>query len=258
MSKFLELISGLEKQARSTKIDLLTPENGSTRKQENRIKKRHQSIDDLTVAQTIETLVADAEELRKSEMMYRKVIEQLPHRVYIQDVNLRYFLCNETYAQDLDIKPEEIRGKTVFDFFQEKMAEKLFTAEKQVLSSGEWKVTEEKYLVSGQELTVLAARNPVKNDAGGIIGLLVVLRDITEDKRRDERYVQVKNFEELFVQEKTKSDALSMELERMTSERDQLQAEIETLQESMKKQMALCDADEEKQSLRKSSDSKDK
>ena len=207
----------------------------------------HQAIDDLTrVVQKIETLEADAEELRKSEMMYLKVIEHLPHRVYIKDDSLHYVFCNKTYAQDLNIKPEEIRGKTVFDFFQGKMAEKVFLEEKQILSSGEWGATEEKYFISGQELTVLAARIPVRNDIGDIIGLLVVLRDITEDKRRDERYAQLKNFEELFVQEKTKSDTLSMDLERMTAQRNQLQAEVEDMQEGMKKQMALRDADEEK------------
>jgi PAS domain S-box-containing protein len=237
MSRLLKLLLDSEKQERSTKIDLLTPGGGLTRKEINR-------IDDLTVVQTIEALEAEAEELRKSEMMYRKVIEQLPHRVYIKDVNLRYILCNETYAQDLNIKPEEIRGKTVFDFIQGKMAEEVFLEEKQALKSGEWRVTEEKCLVSGQELTVLAARIPVKNDIGDIIGLLVVLRDITEDKRRDENYARFKNFEELYIQEKTKSDSLTMELERMTAQWNQLQTEIEDMQERMKDQMALCDADE--------------
>ena len=100
MSKLLKFISELKEQERSKMINLLTPEDGLTRKQNNRIEKQYQAIDDLTVAQTIDTLLADAEELRKSEVMYRKVIEQLPHRVYIQDVNLHYVLCNETYAQD--------------------------------------------------------------------------------------------------------------------------------------------------------------
>jgi PAS domain S-box-containing protein len=206
-----------------------------------------QAIDELTrVVQKIETLEADAEELRKSEMMYRKVIEQLPERLYIVDDNLHYVFCNETYAQDLNIKPEEIRGKSAFDFFIGKIAEKIFWHDKEILCSGVLRETEEKYSVSGQEFTVRATRIPVRNDIGDIIGLQVVLRDITEDKRRDERYAELKNLEEVFVQEKTKSNTLSMDLERMTAQRNQLQAEIEDMQESMKKQMALRDADEEK------------
>jgi len=43
----------------------------------------------------------------------------------------------------------------------------------------------------------------------------------------------------------------------MTAQRNQLQAEVEEMQESMKKQMALRDADEEKQSLVGPFDSKD-
>ena len=216
-------------------------------KHQTEYKLLEQARDELTrVVQKIETLEADAEELRKSEMMYRKVIEQLPQRLYIMDLNLHYIFCSEMYAQDLNIKPGEIRGKNVFDFFQGEMAEKVFLEERQVLSSGVLREMEEKYFISGQELTIFATRIPVRNNIGDIIGLLAVLRDITEDKRRDEHYAQLKNFEKLFVQQKTKSDTLSMDLERMTAQRNQLQAEIEDMQESTKKQMALRDADEEK------------
>jgi signal transduction histidine kinase len=100
------------------------------------------------------------------------------------------------------------------------MAEKMITEETEILSSGVKKEMEEKYVVSGKELTVLATKTPVRNDSGDIIGLLVVLRDITEDKRREEQHAsRLRNLVELFDQEKTKSDALSMDLERMTVER---------------------------------------
>jgi predicted RNase H-like nuclease (RuvC/YqgF family) len=62
----------------------------------------------------------------------------------------------------------------------------------------------------------------------------------------------IEQLEEQLLQEKTKSDALSMDLERNTAERNQLQAEIKEMQESMKEQesvkeqMALRDAERDK------------
>jgi PAS domain S-box-containing protein len=207
-----------------------------------------QVIDELTrIVLENETLKTDAEELRKDERMYRKVIQQLPQRLYIKDVNLRYLFCNEMYAQDLNIVPEEISGKTAFDLLPYDMATKVVWEEKEILKSGVFREEEEKYYVSGQELTVFATKIPVKSDNGDIIGLQVVLRNITEDKRRDERYAShLKNLEELYVQEKTKNDVLSIDLEKMTAQRNQLQAEIENVKESMKKQVTLHDAERKK------------
>jgi chromosome segregation ATPase len=56
----------------------------------------------------------------------------------------------------------------------------------------------------------------------------------------------IEQLEEQLVQEKQKSDALSMDLQRTTAERNQLKNEFESLLESMKKQIALRDAEREK------------
>lgn len=214
-----------------------------------------QAIDELTrITQRIESLEAAVEEyrrneeaLRKSEIMYRKVIEQLPQRLIIKDVNLDYIFCNEAYAQDLNIKPEKIRGKNIFDFYPLEMAVKLFSEEEEILSSGVPRMTEEKHFVSGQELAVFATKTPVRDDQGEIIGLQVVLQDITEDKRRAESHsLQLKNLEEQVVQEKMKNDALLVDLEVMTTQRNQLQTEIEDMQEKMKREVALLDEEREK------------
>jgi PAS domain S-box-containing protein len=214
-----------------------------------------QVINELTqVMQRIETLEASAEEnqmliqgLHQSVMIYRKGIESLSHRMFIKDVYLAYVFCNETYAHDLSIKPDEISGKTDYDFFSKDLAEKIIAEETEILSSGVKKEMEEKYVVCGKELTVLATKTPVRNDNGDIFGLQVMLRDITEDKRREEQQAsQLRSLAELRDQEKTKSDALSMDLERMTVERNQLQTEIKDMQVNMKKQTVLRDAEREK------------
>jgi chromosome segregation ATPase len=70
----------------------------------------------------------------------------------------------------------------------------------------------------------------------------------SEDLRKSEMMNRkvIEQLEGQLVQEKTKSDAFSMDLERMTAQRNQLQAEIKDMQESVAKQMALRDAEREK------------
>ena len=189
-------------------------------------------------------------ELCNTGMLYRRMIENLPNRISVKDASLAYVSCNEAFARDLGIKPDEIQGKRDHDFFPEELAEKNIAEENEILKFGVKRETEEKYTVSGKELTFLATKTPIKNDNGVIIGLQVVLQDITQDKLRAESLVSLnKNLEDLLVQGEEKIDALKLDLERMTVQRNQLEAEIKDMQESMKKQekqMAIRDAKIEK------------
>jgi peptidoglycan hydrolase CwlO-like protein len=99
-------------------------------------------------------------------------------------------------------------------------------------------------------LTFLATKTPIKNDNGVIIGLQVVLQDITQDKLRAESLVSLnKNLEDLLVQGEEKIDALKLDLERMTVQRNHLEAKIKDMQGGMtkqEKQIAIRDAKIEK------------
>ncbi|MEK7776065.1 MAG: PAS domain S-box protein, partial [Planctomycetota bacterium] len=56
-----------------------------------------------------------AEALSMSENKYRVLLENLPQRIFYKDINFVYVSCSENYANDLNIKPEEIVGKTDYD-----------------------------------------------------------------------------------------------------------------------------------------------
>jgi PAS domain S-box-containing protein len=197
----------------------------------------------------IETLETSAEqsrhlveEFRKSVVTYRKVVEQLPQRVFFKDLTLVYVVCNDIYASDLNIKPGEISGKSDYDFFPRELAEKIIAVEKEILHSGVKKEGEEKYVVSGQELTVFATKTPIRNDNGDVIGLQVVLQDITEDKQRAENQaLQIKNLEDLLSQEKAINDTLRNDLNSMNAQRNQLEAYNEDMQEYINKEIAARD-----------------
>jgi PAS domain-containing protein len=62
--------------------------------------------------------------LRESEEKARILLENLPQKIFFKDKNSVYISCNENYAQDLKIKPDEIAGRTDYDFYPKKLAEK--------------------------------------------------------------------------------------------------------------------------------------
>lgn len=85
------------------------------------VEMRHQIIE-LKDSETQRRMAVES--LRVSENKYRMLLENIPHKLFVKDINFAYLSCNEHYARDLKIKPDEIAGKTDFDFFPREIAEK--------------------------------------------------------------------------------------------------------------------------------------
>jgi PAS domain S-box-containing protein len=177
-------------------------------------------------------------EMCNSGLLYRKVIDNVAHRIAVKDIILTYVFCNEAYAQYFDMSPHEIVGKSDYDFFPKELAEKIIAEEREILKSGKKKETIEKYVVSGKELTTLETKTPIRNHNDGVIGLQVMLQDITKDIRRTESLAYlIKNLEDMLLQSEAKNDALKIDLERITARRN---ADIEQLRIYLQRETTKC------------------
>ncbi len=123
------------------------------------------------------------ESLRASEYKYRLLLENLPQRIFYKDRNSVYVSCNENYAKDLKIKPDEIAGKTDYDFFPKELAVKYRADDKRILESEQAEDLEEKFIKDGRELIVHTVKTPVKDEKGGVLGIIGIFWDITERKQ---------------------------------------------------------------------------
>jgi len=128
------------------------------------------------------------EALRESENKYRTLLENLPQKIFLKDRNLVYVSCNENYAGDFKIKSEEIAGKTDYDFFSKKLAEKYRADDKRIIETEQTEGIEESYIQEGREVIVHTVKTPVKDAQGNVIGILGIFWDITERKRAEEAY----------------------------------------------------------------------
>jgi PAS domain S-box-containing protein len=126
------------------------------------------------------------EALRKSEHMYRILVDNLPQRVFYKNRDCVYVSCNQDYARDLNIRPDQISGKTDYDFFPEELAEKYRADDRRLMESGETEDIEEKYVQEGKELFVHTVKTPVRDQEGNVIGILGIFSDISDRKRAEE------------------------------------------------------------------------
>ncbi|MCX9012708.1 MAG: PAS domain S-box protein [Candidatus Methanoperedens sp.] len=142
---------------------------------------------ELKMAITIALFKHEAEEvLRASENKYRTLIENAPQKIFHKDKNLRYVSCNNNFARDLNIKSDEIVGKTDYDFFTEELAEKYRADDKRIMESGKTEDIEENYILNGQKMIVHTVKTPIRDENGNTTGVLGIFWDITEQKRAEE------------------------------------------------------------------------
>ncbi len=128
------------------------------------------------------------EALRKSEARYRTLLENIPQNIMIKDRESRYVSINEMYARNLGIKPEEVVGKTDYNFFPTELAEKYRRDDKRIMESETTEDFDEKFYRDGVETWIHTVKAPVRDEAGKVIGVLVTFWDISERVRAEEEH----------------------------------------------------------------------
>jgi PAS domain S-box-containing protein len=124
--------------------------------------------------------------LQESENKYRTLLENLPQKIFFKDKSSVYISCNENYARDLKIKPDEIAGKADRDFFPKGLAEKYVADDKRIMELGETEDIEEEYVQEGQKVYVHTVKTPVKEENGNVVGILGIFWDVTERRKTEE------------------------------------------------------------------------
>lgn len=126
--------------------------------------------------------------LRDSHQLIQGIVNAIPVRVFWKDKNLVYLGCNTVFAHDAGLAdPQDIIGKDDFQMGWREQAELYRADDRQVIESGSAKllIEEPQTTPSGNTITLLTSKIPLRNGQGGIDGMIGVYLDITERKQME-------------------------------------------------------------------------
>jgi PAS domain S-box-containing protein len=150
---------------------------------QNRICGRVWSFRDITKRRRAEEALAAEQRLLNS------LISAVPDHIYFKDRESRFIRINEGFARRNGFRnPSEALGKTDFDIFGAEHASQAFADEQQIIATGQPIIDKEERedWKDGHITWVSTTKMPLRDDAGNIIGITGISRDITERKRAEE------------------------------------------------------------------------
>ncbi len=129
------------------------------------------------------------EALAEERNILRTLIDNLPDRIYVKDTQGRYVIDNIAHLRSVGATaPDEVIGKTVFDFFPPELAAQYSADDQAVIESGRPWVDREEPIVdpAGNRKWLSTTKMPLQDTHGKIAGLVCLSRDITEHKQAEE------------------------------------------------------------------------
>jgi PAS domain S-box-containing protein len=125
------------------------------------------------------------EQLKYSEERYKTLLENTGTGIVILDRDGVYLSVNQRAADRMGARPEDIIGKSLFDFFPQETAQRYLEANRKVIDSGIGREFEDTYQTPTGERTFLSIDQCLKDAKGQAVGLQSSCIEITERKQAE-------------------------------------------------------------------------
>lgn len=195
-------------------------------------------------------IARDVTERKQAEMaiiyeenLLHALMDNISDTVYFKDKEKRFIRVNKVKAEHSEVTPEEMIGKTDFDFFPPEIAKQSSADDDLVIKFAKPIIDKvEKIIYSDKtEHWVSTTKVPWYNSEGKIIGTIGITRDITERKQAEERIKHlnlvlyaIRKVNQLIVKEKNRERLLKGACNNLIKTRGYYHTRIVLLDEERK------------------------
>ncbi len=125
------------------------------------------------------------------QLILETIIDYLPAMVFYKNLEGKYVAANKAFCKQLGTTPEQITGKTDFDFYEERRALDYRQSDIEVINTGEiMEGFEEEITVDGEKRTYATRKVLVRDNENNPQGIIGLVYDITETKRIQEELME--------------------------------------------------------------------
>jgi len=150
-------------------------------------------------------LTRDITKIKQAEEQLQSLMDNIPDSIYFKDVKSRFIRINKAFSKKLGLQnPEDIKGKTDFDFFAREHAQAAFDDERKVMEGLEV-IGKEEFVrwPQAQASWVSCTKLPLRDPKGSLIGTFGLSHDISGLKKVEEELHKAKDNLEAQVLQRT-------------------------------------------------------
>jgi PAS domain S-box-containing protein len=136
-----------------------------------------------------------AQALEESNALLKSVFEGTGDALFIKDLEGRYVITNQTYADLLELRAEDLVGKSVSQFIDADAAALFAAQDAEVVREGRSKLFEYDVVLAGKKRSFLTTKAPHRDASGKMAGIIAAIRDVTEYRHMEERLRQSQKME---------------------------------------------------------------
>ncbi len=126
--------------------------------------------------------------LKRDQRFLRALLENIPDTIYFKDRDSRFLRVSHAFSTKFGVAtPDELIGKTDFDYFTPEHAQPAYDAEQQIMRTEQpvLNLEEKETFPDGRVLWGSTTKLPFYNEYGQIIGTFGITRDITARKHAE-------------------------------------------------------------------------
>ena len=131
--------------------------------------------------------MTDSNNITDGELL-RSLMDNSSDNIYFKDLQSHFVRVNDAFARWMNLSsPDDVVGKSDFDFFTEEHARPAYDDEQRIISTGKPILGKEEKETwpDGRVTWVSTSKMPIHNERGDVVGTFGISRDITEHKQAE-------------------------------------------------------------------------